>query len=292
MIKRPMLSGKTTDLESIKYPVLASPKLDGFRCLKINGKALTRSFKPVANTYVREYIESRMPDNIDGELMIPNANFNEISSAFRKFDGEPDFILYVFDFIDKDKVFQERFENLKQVVEQYPNTRMVVVPHVLINNAEELLAFEIKCLEDGYEGVMVRDPKGPYKEGRCTDKQGWLLKIKRFEDSEAVVLGFEEQMTNTNELVKNELGLSSRATKKENMVPANTLGKFLVRDLKTGVEFELGTGLGLTQELRKDIWNSRESYLGQIVKYKFQPVGVKERPRCPVWLGFRAPEDM
>lgn len=70
---------------------------------------------------------------------------------------------------------------------------------VEIGSAAELAAYKEKCLSEGYEGVMVRDPAGPYKCGRSTVREGWLLKIKRFEDGEAEVLETYEGMSNYNE---------------------------------------------------------------------------------------------
>ena len=86
MIKKPMLAGTMKNEALLKFPVLASPKLDGFRCLKLDGKCLTRSFKPLGNNFVREWIEANVPDGMDGELMLadPKATFGEISSALRR----------------------------------------------------------------------------------------------------------------------------------------------------------------------------------------------------------------
>ena len=56
-ITKPMLAGKCERPDALSFPVLATPKLDGIRCLKIKGRALTRSFKPVSNRFTREWIE-------------------------------------------------------------------------------------------------------------------------------------------------------------------------------------------------------------------------------------------
>ena len=53
---------------------------------------------------------------------------------------------------------------------------------------------------------MMRNPIAPYKQGRGTFREGIIYKLKRFEDSEAVIIGFVEQMTNQNVLEKDELG--------------------------------------------------------------------------------------
>ena len=294
-ISRPMLAVAVKDIETLNYPVVCSPKIDGIRCVKVGGKALSRSFKPIPNRFVREWVEANLPDGIDGELMIREATFNEVQSGIMRHEGEPDFYFAAFDFVagDLNKPFVERLADLEDATfSPEDNPRLELIPQVVIRTPEELLDFEAKCLAAGEEGVMLRDPQGGYKCGRSTLKQGWLLKLKCFVDSEAEILGFEELQTNTNEKETNELGLSKRSSKKEGKVGADTLGLFKVRDVVSGVEFEIGTGLGLTQELRKEIWDNRDDYLGKLVKYKYQPHGVKDKPRAPVWLGFRSEEDM
>lgn len=300
MISRPMLAETAKDLNLIMFPVMASPKLDGIRCVIVGGKALSRKFKPIPNTYVREWLEANVPSGSDGELLVVGKSFNEVQSAIMREDGEPNFEYHIFDKVDSKhgltQVFKERYNNAKEAVEEITSTitttKVKLVPHVLIENLEQLNAYEVECVQEGYEGVMIRSLNGQYKCGRSTLKQGWLLKIKRFEDSEAEILGFEELRHNINELTTNELGLTKRSTAKEGMILAGTLGKFKVRDIKTKQEFDIGTGEGLTQTLRQEIWNNRTSYLGKLVKYKYQPAGQKDLPRFPVWLGFRNELDM
>ena len=42
-------------------------------------------------------------------------------------------------------------------------------------------------------------PNAPYKQGRSTVREGYLLKVKTFLDDEATVVRFEERMHNGNE---------------------------------------------------------------------------------------------
>ncbi len=296
MITRPMLAETLNVLEDIKFPVLVSPKLDGIRCVIVGGKALSRKFKPIPNDFVRNWLEANLPSGIDGELLIKGKNFNEVQSGIMSEDGEPEFEFWAFDHVDGalDEAFSARYERLAKYAAQrsFAATNLKLVPHKLVFSVAELLDFEEECLAQDYEGVMLRSPDSGYKCGRSTLKQAWLLKLKRFADSEAVILGFEELQTNNNEKVKNELGLSKRSSHKAGKVGADTLGKFKVRDLTSGVEFEIGTGEGLTQALRKEIWDARDKYLGKLVKYKYQPAGQKNLPRFPVWLGFRDERDV
>lgn len=291
VITKPMLAGTLEDIGSLKYPILCTPKLDGIRCLKIGGKALSRNFKPIPNNYIRSQIEKINVDGLDGELIIPNCAFNKVSSAVMSEDGEPTFEYWVFDYVKGGigRSYEKRMQDLFDVIYTLPKFIKGVHPNT-INSLEELLEFERVCLEDGYEGVMIRSVDGPYKCGRSTNKEGYLLKMKRFLDSEAEIVGFEEKWHNTNEAKKDELGRTKRSQHQDNLVGAGMLGKFVVRDLKTGAEFSIGSGY--TDELRKEVWKNPYSYVRKIVKYKYQPSGMKELPRFPVFLGFRDNRDM
>lgn len=292
MITKPMLAATLEDISKIKYPIIASPKLDGIRCLKVNGKALTRKFKPVPNHFIRNYIEANVPDGFDGEIMIRNATFNEIQSGVMSEDGEPDFEYHVFDYV-KDSIahpYQRRLTQLYSWAYDNKDPRIIAVSTDYINNEEELMKAEAAYLAKGYEGLMFRSLESPYKNGRSTEREGYLLKIKRFSDSEAVVLDFDERLHNANEATIDELGHTKRSSHKANMIPDNTLGAFHVRDIHSGVEFKVSTGMD--DALRKQIWETRDSYLGKIVKYKYQPAGMKDLPRFPVFLGFRDERDM
>ncbi|MCX6872452.1 MAG: hypothetical protein NTW21_01385 [Verrucomicrobia bacterium] len=89
-ISKPMLASKCERPDLLPFPVLATPKLDGIRCLKLGGKALTRSFNPISNRFAREWIEANLHDGPDGELMLRGGTFNETTSAIGARDGQPD----------------------------------------------------------------------------------------------------------------------------------------------------------------------------------------------------------
>jgi DNA ligase-1 len=294
MITRPLLAATLEDINTLMFPVLATPKLDGIRVLKIDGKAVTRKFKPIPNKHIRALLEKYLPDGVDGEIMTPGT-FNDIQSKVMSFDGEPEFSFYVFDYVkdDLNKPYSERINDMvfdvvlpEKAMPFYVN---MLLP-VLIENEKELLMYEEACLNKGYEGVMIRQPNGKYKCGRSTPKEQILMKLKRFLDSEAIVIGFEEKMQNDNIQERDEFGLAKRSSKKEGLVPANTLGALIVEDLKTGVRF--GIGSGFDDELKREIWIHRKKYKNKIVKYKYQSIGTKDAPRFPVFLGFRSKLDL
>lgn len=309
MITRPMLATEVKsknpkgepyepDLEALNWPMIATPKVDGIRCLNPDGRILSRSFKPIPNNHIRTTLEKYLPRGGDGELFSSD-KFNKVTSDVMSQDGTPDFVLWMFDFVpngsETDMPYSER---LRAMLDWYRDASeeakavINILPFKVLNSAEELREYESKVLAEGFEGVCLRTPESPYKCGRSTWKERYLLKLKVFLDSEAEVIGMEEQQSNQNALEKNELGLTKRSGKKEGMVKTGRLGKFLCRDIHTGVEFKCGSGQGLTLELRKEIWDNQGEYVGKIFKYKYQPHGVKKKPRIPIWLGFRDPIDM
>lgn len=299
LITKPMLA-VAAELDKLKFPLIASPKYDGIRAIKPNGELLSRKFKPIPNTHVRSFLERFLPDGVDGELIIPGGTFNDCQSAFMSMQGTPNFEYHLFDYVDEDVSipFSTRLVRLQETIDQlyetYPHLKgcVRVVEQKLILDMDELMTYEEKCVSEGYEGIMVRTLDGPYKCGRSTLREGYLLKIKRWVDAEGVILSVEEQMRNENEAKEDELGHSKRSSHLAGMVPANTLGEFVIRDISTGVELKVGTGEGLTKELRQQIWNSKDSYVGRIITYKYQPSGVKDKPRFPIWKGFRDANDM
>lgn len=301
-ITKPLLSGKVEDLSKIKYPVYATPKLDGIRVLKVNGKVVTRKFKELPNRFAREKLEELLPDGMDGEIMLTEGeDFNSVQSAIMSFDGEPTFTYHCFDYVkdDLDKPYIERMDDLIEWAKTVSDDRLFMVLPYKISNEKQLLEYEKQCLEEGYEGIMIRSAEGRYKCGRSTEKEGILLKIKKFYDSEATVVGFQEKMTNENVKEKDAFGNSKRSKKKEGLVPAGTLGALMVREsvpfpfpCNRGariIEFNIGSGFD--DATKQEIWDNRDKYLGKLVKYKYQEFG-KDAPRFPVFLGFRHEDDV
>jgi len=288
---KPMLAGKVEDVNALRYPVLASPKLDGIRGTMQGGVLLSRSLKPIANKNVQKKF-AHLPEGSDGEFIVgdPTAKdcYQKTNSVIMSHDKPADAVrFYAFDFIDTLQ-FEVRYAAVVKEVSGLDG--VCIVPQISVKDAEELLRIEAAYLEMGYEGVMVRDPQGPYKHGRSSTKEGILLKLKRFEDAEAEILGGYEKMHNANEAFTNELGRTARSTAKAGLVGTEELGGFGVRDLASGVEFEVGSGFDAAQ--RKAFWSRRETLRGKIIKYKSFKIGVKDKPRHPIFLGFRDKADM
>lgn len=312
-----MLAAKAGALTLLKYPVMATPKIDGIRCMTLDvsydGRliesaalkclAVSRRLKAIPNEYIRAQLESQLLPGFDGELetgtfvngLWVRDPFNEISSKIMSQDGFPEFRYVVFDYGHNHTIappfpqvmYWKRVRMLSEI--NMPSFCVRLLP-ILIKTAADLIAYEAACLQEGYEGVMIRTPESPYKLGRSTLKEQYLIKIKRFLDSEAEVTGTYEKMHNNNPAERSATGSTERSTHQENMVPCGTLGGIEVQDLVSGKKFNIGTGFNDQQ--RADLWGRRDSLVGMICKYRHQPHGAHEKPRFPVFLGWRHEADM
>lgn len=288
-IFKPMLA-TDADLDKLRFPLLASPKLDGIRAVVRGGVVYSRSNKPIPNRWVQEKLGHL--EHFDGELIVgePTSKsvYRDTTSHVMSHD-KTDFDLrfYVFDHVQfPSNSYGSRTEVLD--LDMPVISSAFKLDQALVLNLDDLLLYEELCLADGYEGLILRDPNAPYKMGRSTVREGYLLKLKRFIDAEAVVIGFEERMHNGNEATTNELGRTKRSSHKAGKTGRGDLGALVVR--AGDVEFNIGTGF--SDDERDAIWKAQGEYLGRIAKFKYFPVGVKEAPRHPVFLGWRMKEDM
>lgn len=286
---RPMLATACEDISTIKYPVLASLKLDGIRCVVLKGVVYSRTMKPIPSKMVQELFGKPEYEGFDGELIygdVYDERVFNLSTSFCMSKGVPtglnplEIRFYVFDLVGE----QGHIDRLHSLSEKQLGRNVVLHLPTTVQSSEQLTEFEEDVLSKGGEGVMVRSLNGPYKQGRSTSKEGYLLKIKRFVDEEATIIEFDEKMHNTNEAKVDALGYTDRSTSKEGMVGADTLGALVVQSEKWG-EFRIGTGFD--DALRKEIWENKDKYLGELVKFKYFATGVVEKPRFPVYLGIR-----
>ncbi len=289
---KPMLAATIKDVTALNYPLYASPKLDGIRCVILNGKALSRNLKPIPNVFIRDFLES-IPelDGCDGELMLSKGDFNNVQSIVMSESADPVDVYYaVFDYHnDCAAPYIDRLKKLSKIILKLKNPRIVELPQYLVNKESEVLELEKEALQDGYEGLILRNCDGSYKFGRSTLREAKLMKLKRFEDDEATILGVEPLYENRNEAVKNALGRTERSSHQENLVAQKMVGALNVK-LKNGKEFSIGTGFD--DATRKDLWARKKDIIGKAVKFKFQELSSDGIPRFPVFLGFRDPRDI
>lgn len=172
--------------------------------------------------------------------------------------------------------------------------RIIPVQPTWVWRMSELDAFEEKCLAEGYEGVMLRNPNSLYKFGQATVRENALLKLKRFSDGEAKIIGFVEFNYNDNVAFTDAQGFTKRSSSKSGKRPAGKLGKFVVEGTNgvyAGKVFEVGSGY--TNGEREDFWLRRNEMLGETLTYRHQTfTGGYDLPRLPTFEGLRMPEDL
>ena len=290
---KPMLAATIEDITTdVDYPCLVSMKLDGVRATCQNGVMMSRSLKPLPNRELQRIFSFRGFEYMDGEIILGNPNaqmvFNRTTSAVMSHEGAlPNLMYYVFDYFkEPDEPYILRLHRLVLTVDQLPHAwhrYIKVLTQHEIKNAADLLELEGQALEAGFEGLMVRKATGKYKAGRSTVNEQLLLKLKRFTDTEVLVVGYTELYRNRNDPTISETGNQVRSSHQANMEPADTLGALVCK--WEDKEFNVGTGF--TQAHRDDLWSMKEHLAGQWVRIKYQPHGVLDVPRLPVFLGFR-----
>lgn len=126
---------------------------------------------------------------LDGELIMPeDCHFQDSMSAAKKYDPNlsPRLLFRVYDVIH-DKIFSERFEILKSIVENAPSG-VVLSETVLLHSDAELDEYHVAKEAEGWEGSIVRVNNEGYKINKRTNQ---LLKKKSFKDDEFEVIGVE-----------------------------------------------------------------------------------------------------
>lgn len=294
----PMLATAMKDMASVNYPVMASPKIDGFRlCIRPEGARL-RSLEEIENEEAARFFRENYQPLIgfDGEIVSgpPNAKgvLGRTDSVLSSIFGEAkDLRFYVFDdFTNPRAPYIERHKSYFDRIMNNPMPGVIPIRHEWIHNEAQMMRYEERCVDLGFEGAMIRDPNGIYKHGRATVKEGALLKIKRFEDDEGRIIRVYEKMHNENELERDARGHAKRSKSAGGLVGAGTLGGFVL-DAPNWPGVEVHVGSGISDDLAAHLWSIREDLPGQLVTFKHMPSGAKDAPRHPVFKSIRNPRD-
>lgn len=298
-LKRPLLAAKTDgeDLTKLPYPMLLSPKIDGIRALVRDGVLVSRTLKPIRNQFTQTLFGHADFEGLDGELVVGNPwdknLMQQTSSGVMSIQGLPDVRFYVFDRWNASGGFAARLSAADDLIKaaSVKNPAIELLHHVMVSNYDEVLQLEEIYLGLGYEGVMLRSMNGPYKQNRSTFREATLLKIKRFQDGEAIITGFQPLLRNVNDATVDERGYTKRSSHNANKRADDLLGSFDARCIESGQTLNIGSGF--TEAQRRGFWEHRCRLLGSIVKFKhFAQTGVKDKPRIPIFLGFRDPIDL
>ena len=292
---RPMLAcNAPSDLGKLQYPCLTSVKLDGIRALiSADGTPVSRTLKPIRNRHIASVLSSPALAGLDGELIVgdPAAAdcMRKTNSGVMSYDGEPDFTYYVFDIWNRPGL---GYSTARECLAAVSHPNIQVLKQYTIPNARELESLEHSVLDDGFEGLIIRPVNGAYKFGRSTSREALLLKLKRYIQAEARIIGMAELMHNANEPTLDERGYTTRSQAVDGKIPLNTMGALIVEGEYNGTLTTFNIGTGFTLAERDWFWARRDVLHGAVVTYKFFPSGSKDRPRHPVFISLRDEDDL
>lgn len=286
------------DLTKVNYPIWGFPKIDGVRICHLTGSATARTLMPHANLYMTRRFSSAIYKGIDGEgtygSITSKSLCRDTVSALNTIEGQPNIEWHAFDFLREDVVglmYKDRYQALVEYVEHYCPDGVKVIPYTVLNSKEEVEAFYEKCLAEGYEGIVLRDPLGLHKNGRCTEIEANYLRMKPSSDKEALVLEIEEAKANLNKPKKNALGYQERSSHKENKVGKGMIGTLICQDVLSGQIIRVGAGK-MPHKDRVDFFLHPEKILAKYIKYRSTDTGVKDAPRFGRFISLRAKEDI
>lgn len=162
-----------------------SEKLDGVRAYWDGDRLLSRN----GHVYRAPdwFIEDFPKVRLDGELWMGRQRFAELSGAVRKRVPEAsewrEIRFYVFD-LPGPGPFHERYGYLQTLLAQADSDYLELVRQKPVTSHAALMDELDTTVAQGGEGLMLKRRKSRYTAGRSDD----LLKVKTFEDAEAVVV--------------------------------------------------------------------------------------------------------
>jgi len=266
-------------------------KLDGVRVLTVvypdgrvdqfsrNGKELL-NFEHIKKQFAGVANSLSEPTVFDGEVM--SSSFQDLMKQVHRKDNVAagDAVLHLFDIIPLDK-FEEGKFSAKQCertarLQQWYHANMNLLPNVAVldhavvdldtDEGQRLYSMYNKsAVENGYEGIMIKDPHAPYE---CKRTANWL-KLKPFIEVSLTVVEVEEG-TGRN---------------------SGRLGALVCSGEDDGRQIRVNVGSGFTDSDRVVFWDSRDQLSGQIVEVRADAVTQNQDGtyslRFPRFLRFR-----
>jgi DNA ligase-1 len=291
------------DLNTLRYPLIASTKIDGIRLIVKDGKLFTRSLKPQMSANIQSRfkfladISSKFKVLFDGELYSHSISFNELSGQCRAYDAPiaDDLSFWCFDILNEpvETTPQYDYEERTRVIKSHESKRLYpffkVVPTKVVNSRKEVEDYFAEVLAQGYEGLILRNPKGGYKFGRGTIKEGIIYKLKPFVTIDDKIVGIIQatEVRDGAEKKTNELGRSVTSKKKDDRILIEKAAAFVV--MYEGLPLKVT--ISETDEKKIEIWKHQDKYIGKYVEYKGLKIGMKDLPRSCNTIRMRPDKD-
>ncbi len=246
-----LLLAETWDSEQDVTGWFVSEKLDGVRAWWDGERFWSRQ----GNIYhAPAWFTVGLPNMpLDGELWLARQAFQRTVSIVRRHDGSESWreIKYViFDAPAHDGPFEWRLKHCQNQFRRHPTPYATVLPQLECRGFDHVEAQLDSILQQGGEGLMLRQPGSRYEAGRSAT----LLKIKRFHDAEARVIDH----------------LPGAGRHK------GRLGAVLV-ELPSGVQFAVGSGF-------TDAQRKQPPAIGSLITFRYQELSDRGCPRFPTFV--------
>ena len=196
---------------SMQYPAIGQRKFDGVRCIAYNdgGKIVLESRKgkafPHMNHLRASVFDSLSKDNqiLDGELYSDELDFQRVVGLVRKESlsqqdiDDLKYIKYrIYDMFSTDYSvtqlpFVERHAMAEKLIKNDPH--LIIVQNYVIIDEDSIQGLHDQFVDEGYEGIMIRNPTMPY---HMDKRSSGLMKFKSFKDGEYPIVGYEEATGN------------------------------------------------------------------------------------------------
>lgn len=190
---RPMLAHTYDDYpHKVQFPCYGQPKLDGIRCLASKNGLFSRKGKPFKvldhiSSSLTKYFDIYPNLVLDGELYTSEINFQEIISAVKR--DEKNELTDKIEYHIYDVLTDDIYERRKMFLEALSDIPFIKKVETLqINNQDEISKGHADFVQQGYEGLMLRNRHGFYKQDKRSHD---LLKVKSFKDAEFPIVGVE-----------------------------------------------------------------------------------------------------
>lgn len=194
----------------------ASRKIDGLRCAIYwkNEEIHTASrgggdydcsmMQFIENKELQDFFKVHPDYVLDGEIYSFGKTLQCLSGEARRcetMNGSDYLEFYLYDIMYPGVDFETRLK-LISIVEKSLNLgfnpnkewkpgelRIQIVPHEKVSGYKEIDALHDKYVEEGWEGVVIRDPSKEYGFGKRTNA---MLKVKKYQEDEFMITGMQE----------------------------------------------------------------------------------------------------
>ena len=280
-------------VEDMKGQYLMSTKLDGIRCIFVDGKMLSRKFKPIRNVCLQKrfthlkLLSQTTGVIFDGELYGPY-NFPDISSYVMSMDRwiPDDLEFHCFDCLD----YRDRDAGALTRAQEYTRWMMsqpFVEPvfQYLVCSPEQIGERYMQFVNQGFEGAILKQTDSPYKFGRITVKSGDGYKLKPIHTFDAEIEGVEQatRALDNSQRTIDAFGKSHTSHKQDDRENIEKAASFII----TYNGFKSKVSLAMTDEEKEEVWRNQDKYIGRHIEFKGMLIGSKDRVRHPVFVRFR-----